>query len=179
MARIAIAMVFLLSILGSLCVAMANYDETQVIHVGGKVLCQDCTQSWNDWVNGARPIKGSRVSVTCLDERKRVFYYGSDETDTEGQFEMTIERDVYGKKLDPRKCLVRIVSSPDASCNVATNFGGGKKGVWLKQANVRYMGMVKYLLSPFYYTNPMCVDTDNDNDNDGESKTSGYSQNMY
>lgn len=29
-----------------------------VIHIGGKVLCQDCTQGWNEWING-KPLKGN------------------------------------------------------------------------------------------------------------------------
>lgn len=38
----------------------SNYEEPKMktIHVGGKVLCQDCTQGWNEWVHGAKPIKG-------------------------------------------------------------------------------------------------------------------------
>ena len=39
-------------------VAVLAWDEPGVIHVGGKVLCQDCTQGWNEWVNGGKPIKG-------------------------------------------------------------------------------------------------------------------------
>ena len=31
----------------------------EVIRVGGKVLCQDCTEGWNEWVNGHKPIKGT------------------------------------------------------------------------------------------------------------------------
>lgn len=30
----------------------------EVFHVAGKVLCQDCNKGWNEWVNGANPIKG-------------------------------------------------------------------------------------------------------------------------
>lgn len=33
-------------------------DESGVIYVGGKVLCQDCTKGWNEWVNGGNPMKG-------------------------------------------------------------------------------------------------------------------------
>ena len=29
------------------------------IRVAGKVLCQDCTRPWNEWVHGANPIKGN------------------------------------------------------------------------------------------------------------------------
>lgn len=30
----------------------------EVFHVAGKVLCQECDKGWNEWVNGANPIKG-------------------------------------------------------------------------------------------------------------------------
>ncbi|GMH09877.1 hypothetical protein Nepgr_011718 [Nepenthes gracilis] len=136
--------------------ADAHFEEAQVMHVGGKVMCQDCTKSWNQWIKGDRPIKGCKVSVTCLDERKRVLYYNSDDTDADGEFDVIISQVVYGKKLKPKDCLVRVVSSPDVACNVATNFGNGRTGVRLRQPNVRYKGMVKYLVGPFYYTTPMC-----------------------
>lgn len=35
-----------------------------VVHIGGKVLCQDCTQGWNEWVHGSKPIKGI-IRTTC------------------------------------------------------------------------------------------------------------------
>lgn len=31
----------------------------EMIQVGGKVLCQDCTKGWNEWVHGAKPLKGN------------------------------------------------------------------------------------------------------------------------
>ncbi|KAE9621791.1 hypothetical protein Lal_00032459 [Lupinus albus] len=33
-------------------------DESGIIHVGGEVLCQDCSHGWNEWVYGGKPIKG-------------------------------------------------------------------------------------------------------------------------
>ena len=39
--------------------AEAFKEEAGVIHVGGRVLCQDCTDGWNEWVRGAKPIKGN------------------------------------------------------------------------------------------------------------------------
>ena len=39
--------------------ADAEMEEREVIHVVGKVMCQDCSSSWNEWVQGARPIKGT------------------------------------------------------------------------------------------------------------------------
>jgi hypothetical protein len=38
--------------------ASAWEEPAQVIHVGGIVLCQDCSKGWNEWVNGDKPIKG-------------------------------------------------------------------------------------------------------------------------
>ncbi|CBI30197.3 unnamed protein product, partial [Vitis vinifera] len=89
MAAAAVVMMIATSLLligiGSVNVGEA-WEEANVIHVGGKVLCQDCTKGWNEWVNGSNPIKGSRVSVTCMDDRRRVMYYGSDETDEAGKY---------------------------------------------------------------------------------------------
>ncbi|KMT02037.1 hypothetical protein BVRB_9g207700 [Beta vulgaris subsp. vulgaris] len=136
----------------------ATLDESKVMHVSGKVKCQDCSQGWNQWVEGAKPIKGCRVSITCLDEHKGLAYYGSDATDDDGQFNMMVDKSVHGKKISPKDCLVRLVSSPDPSCNIATDFAGGKKGVKLRQASVSYRGMTKYVVGPFYYTTPTCDD---------------------
>ncbi|XLR68878.1 hypothetical protein S83_019550 [Arachis hypogaea] len=38
--------------------AVLAWDEPHIIHVAGKVLCQDCTQGWNEWISGGNPIKG-------------------------------------------------------------------------------------------------------------------------
>ncbi|KAH9615202.1 hypothetical protein KSS87_001187, partial [Heliosperma pusillum] len=89
---------------------------------------------------------GSTVSVTCLDERKRVACYKSDKTDDDGEFNMVMEKMVHGKKLNPKNCIVRLVSSPDPSCNVATNFAQGKTGVKLRQPSVVYRDITKYRL---------------------------------
>ncbi|KAL7096739.1 hypothetical protein ACP275_10G098500 [Erythranthe tilingii] len=145
-------------------------EDTQVFHVAGKVLCQDCAQGWNEWVNGANPIKGSKVSVTCLDERSRVVQYASDLTDDAGDFDVTCNKYVNGKKLNPQNCFLRLVSSPDPVCNIATNFAGGKSGVNLHRPTVVYRDMVKYVLGKFYYTTPMCdePDTTTPDDQDGD-----------
>lgn len=37
---------------------VSAWGEPGAINVGGKVLCQDCTQGWNEWINGDKPIKG-------------------------------------------------------------------------------------------------------------------------
>ncbi|KAL2938365.1 Proline-rich protein 1 [Bienertia sinuspersici] len=71
---------------------------------------------------------------------------------------MIVDKSVHGKNLKPKDCLVRLVSSPDESCHVATDFGHGKSGVKLRQPSVVYRGMTKYVVGPFYYTTPTCDD---------------------
>ncbi|KAL1060024.1 hypothetical protein V6Z11_1Z132900 [Gossypium hirsutum] len=82
----------------------------QVIHLGGKVMCQDCTKSYGEWTHGSQPIKGGKVSVTCKDDRSR-HIYASDESDEEGNFNMAVS--VF----------------PHLTCNIPTNFAGGITGV--------------------------------------------------
>lgn len=99
---------------------------------------------------------GSKVSVTCFDQRRRVMYYGSDTTDETGQFYLSLKEYINGKKLDTKLCSVRLVSSPDNACNILTDFGGGKTGVKLINPTSMYRDLIKFVLSPFYYTTPMC-----------------------
>ncbi|XP_008803445.2 LOW QUALITY PROTEIN: pistil-specific extensin-like protein [Phoenix dactylifera] len=135
-----------------------DYDGSKVIHVGGKVMCQDCTKGWNQWVHGANPIKGSRVAVTCMDARRRVVYYASDNTDEHGEFDLLVTKYIYGKELPPEGCTVRLVSSPDHTCNIniMTNFGGGQTGVKLRRPSHVYPNLVKYTVGPFYFTSSIC-----------------------
>ncbi|KAI3472009.1 hypothetical protein Pfo_028697 [Paulownia fortunei] len=139
--------------------------DTQVFHVAGKVLCQDCNQGWNEWVSGAKPIKGCKVSVTCLDERSRVVQYASDLTDDAGDFDITCNKYVNGKELKPQNCFLRLVSSPDPS------------GVKLHRPTVVYRDILKYVLGPFYYTTPMCDEPDTsspDEDDSDDGKQGNY-----
>ncbi|KAJ7976867.1 Pollen Ole e 1 allergen/extensin [Quillaja saponaria] len=143
-------------------------ENQPIIHVGGKVLCQDCTQGWNEWVHGSRPIKGCKVSLTCLDERSRVMYYASDITDEVGQYKLIVNKyNIYGKELNTKLCALRLVSSPDPTCNILTNFGGGKSGVKLGLATSEYKNLIKYVLDPFYYTTPLCDKPDINESNYG------------
>ncbi|XP_051131188.1 pistil-specific extensin-like protein [Andrographis paniculata] len=158
--------ILLLALAASLLVSStaAGYGaddlDPQVFHVTGKVLCQDCNKGWNEWVNGADPIKDSRVSVTCLDDRKRVVHYASDLTDKNGDFDIACNRFVNGKELKPQNCNVRLVSSPDPVCNIATDFAGGKTGLKLRRPTEVYRDVLKFALGPLYYTTPMCDDPD-------------------
>ncbi|MED6156695.1 hypothetical protein PIB30_016629 [Stylosanthes scabra] len=158
--------------------AVLAWDEPQVIHVAGKVLCQDCTQGWNEWVNGGNPIKGVKVSLTCMDKRSRVVYYTSDTTDEWGQYDIIVNKYVNGKELDTKGCTVRLVSSPDHVCNILTDFGGGNSGVKLSRPTSVYRGLIKYLLKPLYYTTPMCdkpeIDDSNSEYKDAQGQRGHY-----
>ncbi|XLR27251.1 hypothetical protein S83_055151 [Arachis hypogaea] len=149
--------------------AVLAWDEPHIIHVAGKVLCQDCTQGWNEWISGGNPIKGVKVSLTCMDKRSRVVYYTSDATDELGQYEITVNKYVNGKELYTKGCTVRLVSSPDNVCNILTDFGGGNSGIKLSRPTSMYRGLIKHLLKPLYYTTPMCDKPDTDN-SDSEYK---------
>ncbi|WOL09849.1 pistil-specific extensin-like protein [Canna indica] len=132
------------------------YDENvEVVHIDGKVMCQDCNQGWNEWVHG-KPIKGAKVAVTCLDSRRRAVYHACDATDDKGEFDLVVSKHVHGKAIRPADCTVRLVSSPDPTCNVMTDFGGGKCGVKPHHPSVVQRGLVKYTVGPFFFTTPAC-----------------------
>ncbi|VVA97056.1 unnamed protein product [Arabis nemorensis] len=159
-----IEILFLVSCVSHIATTAADYDG-DVIHVAGKVLCQDCSLSYEQWINGSEPIKGAVVSITCMDERRRVGYYGSDKTDERGQFDLIVKKVLYdGKVLKPQLCNVRLVSSPDQSCNIPTNFGDGQTGVKLVRPFTVFQDLVKYVVGPFYYTTPMCEIPKTEND---------------
>ncbi|KAM4090188.1 hypothetical protein ACJW30_09G040800 [Castanea mollissima] len=157
--------IFTASLLASCTNLASALNEPKVIHVGGKVLCQDCTQGWNEWVHGCKPIKGGKVSITCMDDRSRVVYYGSDATDELGQFDIIVNKSINGKELKAKLCSVRLVSSPDSTCNILTDFADGKRGVKLNLPSLVYRDQIKYTLGPFYFTKLLC-DEPNTTDSD-------------
>lgn len=44
-------------------VASTATPECDIFHVTGSVLCQECGEGWNEWVNGANPIQGNTYSL--------------------------------------------------------------------------------------------------------------------
>ncbi|KAK8937756.1 hypothetical protein KSP40_PGU014745 [Platanthera guangdongensis] len=107
---------------------------------------------------------GSKVAVTCLDSRRRVVYYGSDETDEKGDFNFPVDLCRYAgdhsKAIRPEGCSVRLVSSPEDACNVMTDFGGGRSGARFVRPSHVYPGSLKYTVGPFFFTSPMCEEPD-------------------
>ncbi|KAL5981800.1 hypothetical protein ACLOJK_015865 [Asimina triloba] len=155
-------------------------SDAKVIKVGGKVMCQDCNQGWNEWAHPSTPLQanircmaaGCKVGITCMD-RGRVVYYASDETDEEGGYEMSLSKFINGKELNWEDCKVRLMSSPHPQCNLLTNFGHGRTGVNLSRPNLIYRNSIKYLLDPFYFTSPMCEEPDTSSSTDQEPMDEG------
>ncbi|XP_020587648.1 LOW QUALITY PROTEIN: uncharacterized protein LOC110029619 [Phalaenopsis equestris] len=138
-------------------------EDLKSVHVAGKVLCQDCSQGWNYWAHAAQPVKGGKVAVTCTDARRRVVYYGSDETDDKGNFDLPVGPATgdAAKRIRPEGCSVRLLSSPDSACNVLTaDFAGGRSGMRLVRPSHVYPGRIKYTVGPFFFTSPMCEEPD-------------------
>lgn len=61
MAKMAVLMLMAASFLMGCTINEAGANlipRPQVINLGGKVMCQDCTKSYQEWVQGSQPIKG-------------------------------------------------------------------------------------------------------------------------
>lgn len=113
---------------------------------------------------------GGKVSVTCMDDRSRVVFYGSDLTNEKGQFDLIMNKyKINGKEEKANCCSVRLVSCPDATCNVPPNFGRARSGVKLNWPSFVYRDLVKYTLGPFYCTSPMCRDQSNNGRGNGRN----------
>ncbi|TKV95124.1 hypothetical protein SEVIR_9G340300v4 [Setaria viridis] len=130
--------------------------------VTGQVQCQDCTKNWNAYAYNARPIPGSVVGITCVDDRGRVVYHGSDATDGQGVFNVEVPSKVNGCDLTASRCLVRLASSGDAGCAVPTNFNGGRAGEKPSRLTHFSPDRATYALGPYYYTLPRCDVKDDD-----------------
>ncbi|XP_078156266.1 pollen Ole e 1 allergen and extensin family protein [Carex rostrata] len=150
------ALVAVAMILMSANNAYGNLSTTaQEFTIYGKVLCQDCTQGWNTFANGATPIPEAKVDVICPDKNGRPVYHVSDLTDETGEFRFTIPYNYNGLILDPKDAIVRLVSSP-SSCNILTNFNRGKDGVSPQNPTTWRHDKVEYECGPFYFTIPQC-----------------------
>ncbi|PUZ40283.1 hypothetical protein GQ55_9G411400 [Panicum hallii var. hallii] len=124
--------------------------------VTGKVQCQDCTTNWNAYAYNARPIPGSVVGITCVDDRGRVVHHGSDATDGQGVFNIEVPSKVNGVDLAPSRCLVRLASSGDAGCAVFTDFNRGKTGQKPSRRTHFSPDKATYAVGPYYCTLQRC-----------------------
>lgn len=106
------------------------------------------------------------VGITCVDDRGRAVYHGSDATDGEGVFNIEVPSKANnGRDLAPSRCLVRLASSGDAGCAVFTDFNGGKTGQTPSRlTHVSPDKQATYAVGPYYCTLPRCDVKDDDKD---------------
>ncbi|XP_008794296.1 non-classical arabinogalactan protein 30 [Phoenix dactylifera] len=112
--------------------------EEKVVVMEGIVYCQNCTHvgSWS--LAGAKPLPSAKVSISCKDHKNRVSFYKAVQANGEGFFYAPLAglKD-YHVKRPTDACLVRLLSSPDARCNVLTNVNYGIEGARLQGKNKR------------------------------------------
>ncbi|KAG6532164.1 hypothetical protein ZIOFF_006002 [Zingiber officinale] len=131
-------------------------EEVKVMYIRGQVLCQECSSAiWKEWIHG-KPMKGAKVAVTCLDSRQQTVYHVSATTDSKGEFHLPVSVSAGGKAMRPAEdCTVGLVSSPDTTCDIMTEFGGGKGGV--KPGHVwEQLVAAEYTVGPFFFAPRLC-----------------------
>ncbi|KAJ1296381.1 hypothetical protein BS78_01G296000 [Paspalum vaginatum] len=162
----ALALVVVAAVAAACAEARAPDYHPPTFTVTGKVQCQDCTKNWNAYAYNARPIPGSVVGITCLDDRGRAVYHGSDATDGQGVFNVEVPGKVNGCDLAPSRCLVRLAASGDAACSVFTDFNRGRAGETPARLTHVSPGKATYAVGPYYCTLPQCDVKASDDDDD-------------
>jgi hypothetical protein len=142
-------------------------DKRIRLRVEGLVMCQSCAKRGWQSLDGAAPLEGAKVTVTCRDRKNRVIAWRKAAADENGYFlaKFGVERlgDYY--MGDPSKaCFVRLLASPDAKCNGITNINGGMVGAQLHDEGKRWTGgegyeNVVYAAGPLAFKPSKCVPT--------------------
>ncbi|XP_062233144.1 proline-rich protein 1-like [Phragmites australis] len=128
---------------------------------------QSCAHRGSQCLDGAAPLPGAKVSVTCRDRKNRVMAWRSPVADGNGYFraDFGVERARDYFMEDPREaCFVRLLSSPDAKCNGITNINHGMEGAPLRDEGKRWTGQVGYenvvyAAGPLAFKPASCVPT--------------------
>ncbi|BAD68108.1 hypothetical protein [Oryza sativa Japonica Group] len=138
-------------------------SDKVLVRVEGKVYCQSCEHR-NSWsLDGARPLRGAEVSVTCRDAKNRAAWWRLAVADESGyflaEFGVTRASDFLG--ADPRgACYARLLSSPDRKCDGLTNINAGMVGAPLRDEGKRWPGQgydnVVYAAGPLAFRPANC-----------------------
>lgn len=141
----------------------AHQSDKVLVRVEGKVYCQSCEHR-NSWsLDGARPLRGAEVSVTCRDAKNRAAWWRLAVADESGyflaEFGVTRASDFLG--ADPRgACYARLLSSPDRKCDGLTNINAGMVGAPLRDEGKRWPGQgydnVVYAAGPLAFRPANC-----------------------
>jgi len=151
--------------------AAHGYDDDKkllvVVHVEGVVLCQSCEKKGSQSLDGATPLPRANVTVTCRDRKNCVMAYRQRAADDNGYFhaEFGVQRADYYLDKDPLEaCFVRLLSSPDAKCNVVTDINGGMLGAPVRGEGKQWTDHrgfknVVYAAGPLAFTPEKCEPT--------------------
>lgn len=149
--------------------AHGGHDEKKlvVVRVEGLVLCQSCAARGSQSLDGAAPLPGAQVLVTCRDRKNHVMAYRRGVADHNGYFhaEFGVEPAADFLDKDPRgACFARLLSSPDARCNGVTNVHGGMEGAPLRDegkqwTDARGFRNVVYAAGPLAFRPGKCAPT--------------------
>ncbi|KAF7035244.1 hypothetical protein CFC21_046157 [Triticum aestivum] len=144
--------------------APAAKCDKVMLKVEGMVYCQSCTHR-NSWcLDGATPLPGAKVTVTCRDAKNRVMESRTPVADGNGyflaEFDVAEKADYY--KGDPAKaCFVRLLASPDRKCDDLTNVNYGIEGAPLRHEGKRWSGKgyenVVYAARPLSFKPDTCA----------------------
>ncbi|TVU21707.1 hypothetical protein EJB05_31361, partial [Eragrostis curvula] len=137
------------------------------LRVEGLVVCQSCAKRGSQSLDGAAPLQGAKVIVTCRDQKNRVMAWRKAAADENGYFlaKFGVEHLCDYYKSDPLKaCFVRLLSSPDPKCNGVTNINGGLVGAPLRDEGKKWTGgegyqNVAYSVGPLAFKPNKCVPT--------------------
>ncbi|KAL5724289.1 hypothetical protein ACHQM5_007568 [Ranunculus cassubicifolius] len=132
--------------------------------VEGVVYCQSC-QRHGTWSlgGGAKPMASAKVSVICKDHKDRVNFYKVFATNEDGYFYGELDGFKMGHYIldhPLHACVVRLVASPNMSCNYPTNVNYGINGASLRYENKVLFGSdyeaVVYSAGPLAYRPSSC-----------------------
>ncbi|KAK1661701.1 hypothetical protein QYE76_049860 [Lolium multiflorum] len=107
-------------------------EKKLVVQVEGMVYAQSCAHR-NSWcLDGATPLPGAKVTVTCRDRKNRVMAWRSVKADGNGYYLADLgdgpPAAAYYKGDPTKACFVRLLSSPDRKCDDLTNINYGIQG---------------------------------------------------
>ncbi|CAL1397991.1 unnamed protein product [Linum trigynum] len=129
--------------------------ERLLVAVQGVVYCKPCNYSGVDTLNGATPVLGATVKVTCNNSHVPQVFNAT--TDKNGYFRVKAPKTVTNYGV--HKCHGVLGSTPDKACSVKSNLHGGSTGGYLRvdkkfvELNQTY---VLFTVGPFAFEPPKC-----------------------
>uniref|UniRef100_A0ACD5VCE4 Uncharacterized protein n=1 Tax=Avena sativa TaxID=4498 RepID=A0ACD5VCE4_AVESA len=135
------------------------------VKVEGMVYRQGCAHR-NTWrLDGAAPLPGARVTVTCRDRKNRVMAWRAAKADRNGYFLADFGEGppaaAYFRGDPAKACFVRLLASPDRKCDDLTTVNHGIAGAPLRHEGKGSpaQGYVVYAAGPLAFRPRKCAPT--------------------